>query len=185
MKPEDDGRNGLCELLELDLLGLEIGFNFVVLDFTEQNVGRIVKIHGWFGNSNPNPYFYQSNPTETTVAQIRTMSTPDTLPPSVSKKHPSKFSRSILKLFKFMFKFRKSPSLSVVAETKIARGVLCNLRQDMCTDDDPRDRFWRVFAGNQLVGYQEMCIRKIHCCLHRSCAGYIYIAYMNNDDVVK
>ncbi|KAK8486756.1 hypothetical protein V6N13_073555 [Hibiscus sabdariffa] len=37
-----------------------------------------------------------------------------TLPPPVSKKQPSKFSRSILKLFKFMFKFRQSPTQSVL-----------------------------------------------------------------------
>ncbi|KAB2054296.1 hypothetical protein CXB51_033416 [Gossypium anomalum] len=35
-------------------------------------------------------------------------------PPPVSKKQPSKFSRSILKLFKFVFKFRQSSSHSVL-----------------------------------------------------------------------
>ncbi|KAA3460102.1 putative inactive serine/threonine-protein kinase slob1 isoform X1 [Gossypium australe] len=35
-------------------------------------------------------------------------------PPSVSKKQPSKFSRSILKLFKSVFKFRQSSSHSVL-----------------------------------------------------------------------
>ncbi|GMJ06219.1 hypothetical protein HRI_004291100 [Hibiscus trionum] len=37
-----------------------------------------------------------------------------TLPPPAPKKQPSKFSRSILKLFKFMFKFRQSPTHSVL-----------------------------------------------------------------------
>ncbi|XP_022733324.1 uncharacterized protein LOC111287219 [Durio zibethinus] len=37
-----------------------------------------------------------------------------TLPPSVSKKQPSKFSRSIYKLFKSMFKFKQSSSSSVL-----------------------------------------------------------------------
>ncbi|XWS50069.1 hypothetical protein CRYUN_Cryun12cG0056600 [Craigia yunnanensis] len=37
-----------------------------------------------------------------------------TLPPPVSKKQPSKFSRSIQKLFKSMFKFKQSSSSSVL-----------------------------------------------------------------------
>ncbi|KAK8537939.1 hypothetical protein V6N13_096264 [Hibiscus sabdariffa] len=37
-----------------------------------------------------------------------------TLPSPVSKKQPSKFSRSILKLFKSVFKFRQSSSHSVL-----------------------------------------------------------------------
>ncbi|KAH1114582.1 hypothetical protein J1N35_007960 [Gossypium stocksii] len=56
------------------------------------------------------------NPTRLSHMHSRTMSSslPHVVAPPVSKKQPSKFSRSIQKLFKSVFKFKQSSSSSVL-----------------------------------------------------------------------